>query len=160
MIIDDFLSVLLRIGEIICAAIVAGLTGDYLNSVSAEPDSDASKERFIYTEVVAAISLFFALIWLIPFMGTFIHWPIDFLLFVAWVVAFGLLVDFIEPLHCGGIFDNGQIDEQPYCQKWKADVAFCFLSALLWLASTLLGLWVMRGVGAGVGRRRWYRSRV
>jgi hypothetical protein len=90
---DDLFSFLLRIGELAFAAVVAGLTGDYLHSVNDESNSDWSKARFIYTEVVAAFSILLAIIWLFPFSGTFIHWPIDFLISIAWFVAFGLLVN-------------------------------------------------------------------
>lgn len=42
------------------------------------------------------------------------------------------------------------------CQRWKALLACTFLSAMFWLLSSLLALWVVyRGRGAG---RRWYRS--
>jgi len=165
---DDLFSFLLRIGELAFAAVVAGLTGDYLHSVNDESNSDWSKGRFIYTEIVAGLSILLAIIWLFPFSGTFIHWPIDFLISVAWFVAFGLLVNFIGPLDCGNIFYWADITQQGVCQRWKADVAFCFLSAIFWLASALLGLWVMRRAGygtrrpiAGEGvapRRAWYRS--
>jgi hypothetical protein len=70
------------------------LTGEYLQQEQNVPDSEG---RFIYTECVAAISIFLALVWLLPFSGTFIHWPVDFLLFVAWMVAFGLLVQACSP---------------------------------------------------------------
>jgi hypothetical protein len=54
---------------------------------------DWSKKRFIYTEVIAALSILLALFWLIPFSGGFIHWPVDVLLSIGWFVAFGLLVN-------------------------------------------------------------------
>lgn len=168
---DDLISMLLRIGELAFAAVVAGLTGEYLHSVRGSPAW--TKKRFIYTEVIAAVSILVSLLWLLPFTATFIHWPVDFLLFVAWIVAFGLLVDFIGPLHCGSVFHWGDITHKGTCQKWKADVAFAFLSAIFWLASALLGLWYLRRRRAGVGRnavagdgvgtntvngrRKWYR---
>lgn len=168
MVIDDLISFLLRVGELAFAAVVAGITGDYLHSVNDEPNSDSSKARFIYTEVVAGLSILLALLWLFPFSGTFIHWPIDLLLFVAWMVAFGLLVDFIGPLDCGNVFYWGDITQQGVCQRWKADVAFAFLSAIFWLASAILGFWVLRRAGRGIAgpvagegvvrRRRWYHS--
>jgi len=165
---DDIFSMGLRIGELAFAAVVAGITGAYLQSVNDESNSDATKIRFIYTEVVAALSLLLALLWLFPFSGTFVHWPIDLLLFVCWIVAFALLVNFIGPLDCGNIFYWGDITQEGVCQRWKADVAFAFLSAIFWLASALLGLWVVHRYRYGnarpvagegvVGRRRWYRS--
>lgn len=73
------------------AAVVAGLTGDYLNNNPS--NSDWVNARFIYTEVLAALSILLAIIWLFPFGGTFINWPIDLLISIAWFVAFGLLVN-------------------------------------------------------------------
>jgi len=168
--IDDIFSMVLRIGELAFAAVVAGLTGEYLHSI--RHTSGGDKGRFIYTEVIAALSILLALLWLLPFSGTFIHWPIDFLLFAAWMISFGLMVNFIEPLNCGSVFYWGDITQKGTCQKWKADVAFAFLSSIFWLVSALLGLWYIHrhrvgrttvatdGVGNGnVGRARgkWYR---
>jgi hypothetical protein len=93
MILADLFSMLLRLAELAFAAIVAGLTGVYLHAVK----SGASGQgRFIYTEVIAAISILLALLWLLPFSGGFIHWPVDFVLSVAWFVSFGLLVNWLN----------------------------------------------------------------
>jgi len=169
------------------AAVVAGLTGEYLHNTRSQSTWD--RKRFIYTEVVAGLSILLALLWLLPFTGSFIHWPVDFILFVSWIVAFGLLVDvshcpqtssafsstaanlkeqFIGPLNCGSVFNWGDLTQKGTCQKWKADVAFIFLSAIFWLASALVGLWFIhrhrrtnRAVAGdgivGGARRRWYR---
>ncbi|MCJ1303014.1 hypothetical protein MMC08_005820 [Hypocenomyce scalaris] len=161
-------SIPLRIGELAFAATVAGLIGHYLRAFD-KADSWPEK-RFIYTEVVAGLSILFALIWLLPFSGGFIHYPIDLVLFVAWIVAFGLLVNFIGPLSCGSIWHWGNITEKGTCERWKAAVAFSFLSAIFWLVSALVGIWfihrarrngnVVRNDGTNVGtsRRKWYRS--
>jgi hypothetical protein len=165
MIGDDLVSMLLRIGELAFAAVVAGITGAYLNSLGGY--SDWTVARFIYTEVISAISMLLALLWLLPFSGTFIHWPVDLLISIAWFVSFGLLVNFIGPLDCGSIWYWGDLTQNGLCQRWKADVAFAFLSAIFWLASALLGIWVMNRRGAAAGpvagegvtrRRRWYHS--
>jgi len=169
---DSFFSMLLRIGELAFAAVVAGLTGEWLHANKHLSNHTWTKGRFIYTETVAGLSMLLALLWLLPFSGGFIHWPVDLFLSILWFVSFGLLVAFIGPLHCGSIFDWSDITHKGTCQKWKADVAFCFLSAIFWLASTVLGFWVMHrarrghvvagdGVGRTTTRRRWYsRSRV
>lgn len=89
MILSDILSLLLRLGELAFSAVVAGLTGQYLH---ANKDASSwSKGRFIYTEVVAAIGILFSLLFLLPFAGSFIHWPVDLLLFILYMIAFGLL---------------------------------------------------------------------
>ncbi|UNI20637.1 hypothetical protein JDV02_006709 [Purpureocillium takamizusanense] len=165
MALDRVVSLLLRAAELAFAAIVAGVTGEYLHKSGA---SSWDLGRFIYTEVVAALSIFFALIWLVPFSSTFIHWPVDLLLSVLWWVSFGLLVDLIGS-SCGAVFDWDNVAPRgDQCGKFKANIAFAFLSAVLWLASALVGLfWVRRrerlAARADTYHRhhRWYRrSRV
>jgi len=172
MILSDILSLLLRLGELAFAAIVAGITGSYLHAAQGASAWDLG--RFIYTEVVAGLSILLAIIWLFPFSGSFIHWPVDFIISVAWWVSFGLLVNLIGD-SCGYIFNWNGIQVQGQgdtCPQQKANIAFAFLSALFWLVSALLGIfWVRRRTaahhktapvdGGYTGRRRWYRrSRV
>jgi hypothetical protein len=71
------------------SATVAGLTGAYLHAIKGERAWD--KKRFIYTEIVAALGIFFSLLFLLPFAGSFLHWPADLILFILFMVAFGLL---------------------------------------------------------------------
>lgn len=167
MILADLFSMILRLAELAFAAIVAGLTGDYLHSVSGS--SSWAQGRFIYTEIVAGLSIILSIIWLFPFSGSFIHWPADLLISVCWFIAFGLIINWLDGA-CGNVFDwSGiAINGNNACPEWKADIAFAFLSAILWLVSALLGLyWIHRKRGPrGTGgtttthRRRWYRSRV
>ncbi|KAK3901688.1 membrane-associating domain-containing protein [Staphylotrichum tortipilum] len=165
MIIVDLLSIILRLAEMAFAAIVAGINGHYLHTLR-HVDS-RQLWRFIFTEAVAGLSILLAIVWLIPFSGSFIHWPADFVISVAWFVAFGLLVDWLDD-NCGYIFDWGGIslDGTVSCTRWKTTIAFSFLSALCWLASTILGIyWVHRRrrtarVDGAYRRRRWYRSRI
>ncbi|KAK1750561.1 putative integral membrane protein [Echria macrotheca] len=168
MILADLLSIILRLAELAFAAIVAGLTGTYLHA--AKGASAWSLGRFIYTEIVAGLSIIFAIIWLFPFSGSFIHWPADLFISVMWFVAFGLMVDWLNGA-CGYVFDWSSVgfDGTGSCGQWKADVAFAFLSAICWLVSAILGIyWVHRHTSRApvattstYGRRRWYRrSRV
>ncbi|KAI5462474.1 membrane-associating domain-containing protein [Mariannaea sp. PMI_226] len=167
MALDRLVSMALRAAELVFAAIVAGVTGDYLHKSRHASSWDLG--RFIYTEVVAAISIFLALIWLIPFSGTFIHWPADIFISILWWVSFGLLVDLVGD-SCGAVFNWGNVAPRgDICGKFKADIAFAFLSALLWLVSALVGyFWVRRRedrvarADAAYARRHpWYRrSRV
>lgn len=160
----------LRVGELAFAATVAGLIGQYLHQVD-EANGHPGK-RFVYTEVIAGLSILLALIWLLPFTAGFIHYPVDFVMFILWIVAFGLLVNvsaqqelyapsnstpetnlfcvqFIGPLHCGSIWAWGDITDKGTCQKWKASVAFSFLSAVFWLASAILGIYVIHRARRG-----------
>lgn len=91
MIVTDLFSMILRLAELAFAAIVAGINGEYLHAVR---DSDSwAQGRFIYTEVVAAIAIFLSIVWLFPFAGSFVHWPVDVVISICWFVAFGLLVN-------------------------------------------------------------------
>jgi hypothetical protein len=170
MLAEDLFSFLLRIGELIFSTIVAGINGAYLHDIKGAPAW--SKKRFIYTEVIAAIGILFSLLFLIPFASSFIHWPVDLLLFVGFMVAFGLLANFIAPMNCGSIWNWHGITGKGVCSRFKADIAFCFLASIVFLASAILGFMVIRrhrtratavagdgvGTNAGRGRRKWYRS--
>ncbi|KAK3686079.1 integral membrane protein [Podospora appendiculata] len=164
MILADILSLLLRLGELAFAVIVAALTGKYLHAVKGSSSWDQG--RFIYTEVVAGLSIVLSIIWLFPFSGSFIHYPADFVISVMWFVSFGLLVSWLDD-SCGNVFnwDNIALNSGTNtCAEWKADIAFTFLSAIFWLVSTLLGIyWVHKHTQQATvttHRRRWYRSRV
>ncbi|KAI2640093.1 hypothetical protein GGS21DRAFT_398313 [Xylaria nigripes] len=87
MVLIGLVSMVLRLAELVFAAIVAGLNGEYLHEVR-----DFAEGRFIYTEVIAGVAIFFSLIWLIPLAGGFVHWLLEFVISIGWFVAFGLLV--------------------------------------------------------------------
>lgn len=94
MALDRIVQMILRAAELAFAAIVAGVTGNYLHKSSAD---SWALGRFIYTEVVAGLSMLLALIWLFPFTSSFIHWPADIFISILWWVAFGLLVNVSDP---------------------------------------------------------------
>ncbi|KAG0645172.1 hypothetical protein D0Z07_9289 [Hyphodiscus hymeniophilus] len=160
MILTDLVSLCLRIGELAFSATVAGLTGQWLHQHKST--SAWSEKRFIYTEVVAALGILFSLIFLFPFANSFLHWPADLILFILYIVAFGLLVNYVGPMNCGSVWNWHGITGKSECAKSKADVAFAFLAAIFFLASALIGLWVVHRRRATAttanSRRRWYRS--
>jgi hypothetical protein len=41
-------------------------------------------------------------------------------------------------MHCGSIWNWSNLTQKSLCQKWKADVAFTFLSAIFWFVSALV----------------------
>lgn len=164
MVLSRVVNIILRAAELAFAAIVAGITGWIL---SRSNEDTKGFGRFIYTEVIAAITILVAFLWLIPFSSSFIHWPFDFFVSVCWFVAFGILVNLIGD-SCGYIFYWGNVAPRgDTCGKFKANIAFSFLLAVCFLASALIGLlWTRkqeRKVGAGPGYRhhRWFgRSHV
>ncbi|KAF5704000.1 integral membrane protein [Fusarium mundagurra] len=169
MALDRVVSLILRAAELVFAAIVAGVNGEYLHN--ARSASSWQLGRFIYTEVVAALAILFSLLLLIPFSSTFVHWPLDIFMSINWWIVFGLLVDLIGN-SCGRVFDWDNVHpvHGDHCGKTKAVIAFSFLSALLWLVSALVGFFwvrrrertVARAEAAHHNRRRgpWFRSRV
>jgi len=153
-------SVILRVLELVSATIVVGIVGDALHDADMAHSRPSS--RFIYTEVVAALSMLLSLLLLIPFTAGFDLWPLDFVFFILWIVAFSLLADWIIPMNCNWTWGNGYLenDAATQCSLWKAALAFAFISAVLWLLSSLVGMWFMwrtRGTTTH-RRRRWYRS--
>lgn len=136
MILTDLLSLLLRIGELAFSATVAGLTGEYLHKNRGQRASQ--HKRMIYTITVAAISILFSLLFLLPFLGSFAKWPVDLVLFVLWIVAFALLADFNGDNNCGGVWNWGGITNRDACGRYKANMAFSFLAAIFFLVSAII----------------------
>ncbi|RJE19055.1 integral membrane protein [Aspergillus sclerotialis] len=132
------ISIILRIGEIGCGAVVAGIIGNYLHEYN-DTFVGWPQARWIYTEVIAGLSILLGLVWLIPFSSGFFSWPFDLVISFAWFAAFGILVDAIHNFNCGGVFHWGGIFHHTGCGRWKASEAFGFISACLWLASALVG---------------------
>ncbi|KAL2219976.1 hypothetical protein M432DRAFT_638130 [Thermoascus aurantiacus ATCC 26904] len=143
-------SIILRIGELVFGAVVAGIIGHYLDlydNFNAWPEG-----RWIYTEIVAGLSILLALLFLIPISAGFYSWPIDIILSLAWFAAFGLLVDMVHRLRCGSIWDWAFVRHSGTCARFKAAEAFSFLSAIFWLFSGILGLYFVnrtRSAAAG-----------
>lgn len=183
MAIDRIVQMIFRAAELAFAAIVTGITGAYLHAH--DNASSWDNGRFIYTIVVSSISMVLALVWLLPFSGSFVHWPMDIFISILWFVSFGLLVNVSHPPYtnyhmqilteafqligdgCGPVFDWSNVSPRgDDCGRHKANIAFTFLSAIVWLASALIGLfWVRRRTAVAdnrpaVHRRRWYNSRV
>ncbi|KAJ6790009.1 hypothetical protein PWT90_03798 [Aphanocladium album] len=161
MALDRLVSLILRGAELVFAAIVAGVNGEYLHQ---NKGTHGSQWRFIYTEVIAALGIFFALIWLIPFSSTFTHWPIDIILSILFWISFGVLVNLVGS-SCGAVFNWNNVHpvHGDQCGKFKATIAFTFLCAILFLASALIGLlWTRKREhkarrADAVHHRRWYR---
>jgi uncharacterized membrane protein len=161
MIISRFLSFFFRFAEFVCAAVVLGITSFFLHQHHKYGINPLG--RTIYTEVVAIISVLLSLVWLLPFTSTFLHYPFDLFMSVAWFAAFGVLVNWIHKIDCGGAFHWGGLYHNNTCSQWKADEAFAFLSAIFWLASALLSMYVYHKLerraevvpAGGRRRRRW-----
>ncbi|ETN41699.1 uncharacterized protein HMPREF1541_03635 [Cyphellophora europaea CBS 101466] len=141
-VLSRMISIPLRIGEIAFAAVVAGIIGSYMDRNSSSDNWPHA--RFIYTIVVAAISMLLGVIWLIPFSRGFFTWAVDIFLSLCWFAAFGLLVQFTRGSCDARAFDWNGITRGGTCNRWRAVQAFAFLSAVFWLTSAIVGIWFTR----------------
>lgn len=76
---------------LVSSVIVAGLLGRFVAHLRQLGSNGGSK--VIYTLALSGISIFFALIFLVPLKLQFWAFPFDFAMFVMWIVAFGLLTN-------------------------------------------------------------------
>lgn len=149
----------LRFLQFVSAIIVVGIIGHYLDVMSGTWPGG----RFIYSVIVAALATILALILLIPSVWDLTLYPLDFLMFIFWIIAFGLLYDHISPRDCTMNWSwapgyNSAGTAQEKCETWKTALAFMFISAILWLLSGLIALWLIsRPAPTTAPRRRWHR---
>jgi hypothetical protein len=90
------LSVLFRLAELTCAVIVIGILSRFIYLVDLGHGHVESK--IIYTEVWAALSMAFSIILVPPISYSFYACPLDLIMFIGWMVSFGLLYDVNLPL--------------------------------------------------------------
>lgn len=76
--------------QLISAAIVAGLLGHYLDNL--HEGGGAHSRRIIYAISIAGLAIFFSLLFMLPLKYQFYAFPLDLIMFILWMVAFGLLI--------------------------------------------------------------------
>ncbi|DAA77200.1 TPA_exp: Uncharacterized protein A8136_6460 [Trichophyton benhamiae CBS 112371] len=156
-------SPIFRIGEILFGAVVAGIIGSYLRSFSRNNNGDFPQSRWIYTEVIAGVSILLGLLWLFPSSFSFKTWPMDVILSLAWFASFAVQVNSLGTRNCGTAFQWTGFTNGDPCGRWRAAEAFSFLSACFWIVSALIGVWFTfrkrneAVAGDGVSGRKWYR---
>jgi len=153
-------SVCLRVGELICATIVVGILGHYLYLLD-KADANANG-RITYTIAIAGTSLGLSVLLMPPFMYSFWAFPVDYALFICWMVAFGLMIDLTGSKGCnsswywnswgyywGGWFYRGPITSVTQsmigtanCTTWRTSQAFTFIGGWIWLGSGFCGTYV------------------
>lgn len=84
-------SVIFRFMQLVSASVVAGTMGHYLHNI--HEAGVGRNNRVVYAVSIAGISIFFALVLIPPLTYSFYAFPLDFAMFVMWIVAFGLLVN-------------------------------------------------------------------
>ncbi|SZF01335.1 unnamed protein product [Blumeria hordei] len=159
----DIISLFLRVCELIFSAIVIGLTASWLHAnrgIRLSPHN-----RFIYTEVVAALAFLVALFLVLPFTRNYMHWPVDVFIFITTMIAFGLMVNYSRN-SCNGIGNQGRLTSAGRgCDNFKTDISFIFLTSIFFLASAILGFHYTRRNRRNTvvdkqmndGGKRWHR---
>lgn len=153
-------SVILRSGELISAAIVAGILGHYLHVLSSA-NAHASS-RIVYAVVIAGISIIASLALFPPLKYSFYCFVLDFVLCICWIVAFALLCNLTVSGGCHsywywnswGYYWGGYWRTVPHssitqsvigtaaCSDWRASLAFSFIGFWCWFISGILGIYV------------------
>jgi hypothetical protein len=87
--VSKVLAVTLRLGELVCGVIVLGLLGRFLAIVGQA--NTYADSRIVYTVVIACIAIALSIIFLPPFTYSFMAFPVDFIMFTLFLVAFCLL---------------------------------------------------------------------
>lgn len=77
--------------QLISAAIVAGLLGKFLHNL--HQGGGVSSRRVVYAISIAGISIFFSLLFMLPLKYQFYAFPLDLIMFILWIIAFGLLAN-------------------------------------------------------------------
>jgi hypothetical protein len=91
----------LRFFQLSFATVIAGIVGHYLTL-----RGDDANSRIIYSITLAGISIFFALLFLVLFKHSFYAFAIDFILFICWIVDFGLMANVNPPIPVYYIITN------------------------------------------------------
>jgi len=84
-------AVILRVWELVCSAVVLGIVARFVDRIN---DAGVGNDsRLIYTLVLASISTLYSILFMPPFLYNFLAFAADFILFIMWMVAFGLLAN-------------------------------------------------------------------
>jgi len=152
-------SLIFRVGELICAAIVTGILGYYQHILD---DANVYLPRFVYSLAWGSISIFFSIVLMPPLTYSFLAFLLDFILFAGWMVAFGLLVNLTGSDGCDSVWyytwwgyywggwwrtvpvnrATNSLIGTAYCSEWRTVLAFSFFGGMLWLGSFFVGIYV------------------
>lgn len=103
----------------------------------------ALSTRYIYSISLAAASVLIALMLFVPFDHTFRHFPLDFLVSVAWFVAFVFLLIEFKHTDCNQSTKQfGSIALGGGCNTRRSAYGFAFLSGCFWAVTSVIGAWV------------------
>lgn len=134
------IAIALRFAQFVSSTIVLGLTAYFLHKYDESHIGPFS--RLVYVVVVAALSTWISLLWMVLPTATSVHFVSDLIFCASWFAAFGLLQDYYDDqIECGSTWKWGDIDvTNNYCGQWNAAQAFSFLAAVFWFVSFIVGI--------------------
>lgn len=154
------LHVFFRVFEFICALIVTSILSYFFARVN--DGNGSSNSRLVYTIVISTISIVVSLGLLPPARYAFLAFPLDFIFFIFWIVAFSLLENLTINGGCGshwfwsywgfywggywwvpGPYDTPVLVGNSGCSSWRSVLAFSFIGCMCWLANALIGFAVV-----------------
>ncbi|TDZ15419.1 hypothetical protein C8034_v009812 [Colletotrichum sidae] len=119
--------------QLVLAITVCGLYGVDLQR--AKNAGEYVDSKWVFAEVVGALSAFTAVLYFVPFIKRFaVVWVWDFVLFILWIAVFGLF---------GNMYIKEDAEGDSNIQRMKNAVWVDLANALLWLISALAtaGYW-------------------
>ncbi|SLM34797.1 Marvel domain [Lasallia pustulata] len=116
------LHAILRFLQFVLALTVAGLYGAQLDDQRKHGGHGDS--RWIYAEVVAALSAVTCILYMIPLVRSYLFFAWDLILFILWVALFGLF---------GKLYIKKNAHHDSSVQKMKNAVWVDLINMLLWL---------------------------
>ncbi|KAI5197924.1 hypothetical protein AUEXF2481DRAFT_44470 [Aureobasidium subglaciale EXF-2481] len=147
-------SIVFRANELFSAAIVVGILGHFLSIV--DDANGSANGKVVYAMVIASLALLFSIVLMVPLWCTFRAFPLDFIMFLCWMVAFALLVNLTGTNACSSnwyysywgynwgryyrtpVVTSASVINNAGCADWRCVLAFSFISSMFWLASSLL----------------------
>ncbi|KAH8716827.1 hypothetical protein GQ44DRAFT_762453 [Phaeosphaeriaceae sp. PMI808] len=154
MIISRLISLILRTGQFIFAAIVLGLTAYFLHA--RRHHGVGPYGRLIYSIIWSSLSLIVSIIWAIPTTSSITGYGSDLVFTGGWAAVFGLLVTWFSHAGCGSAWNwtGFSLSRSNACGQWRAAQAFSFLSLVFWFASFCLGVITVHRLSRRVDSKR------
>ncbi|KAL6359985.1 hypothetical protein LRP88_05681 [Fusarium phalaenopsidis] len=127
-------SIILRLGQISCAAIVIGILARFSYLLTIQQVHEDG--RLVYAMVVAGISIIYSFLLCPPFRNLFMSFPCDFVLWynTYWGYYWGRYWRVGRP----GAVNVGRAG----CAHWRTVLAFSFIAWFAYLLSGILGIYV------------------
>jgi hypothetical protein len=114
--------------------VVVGIVGHFLNHY--EDNTAYPKVCFVYTEVVAALSMLCSILWMVFWTTESYNIGGNLFISLAWFAAFGSLMEYVDCHHCAtspfNIHYRNKIGGG-FCKEWRVAEAFAFMTEVLFL---------------------------